>query len=151
AVATPSAAGAASDEAPALPADVRQRYLPVQHSAKGGRLVYRAALLGQAKLHFVNATAKADAWADRGLLAALCNDNAAPWDDASLVHEDELELEDEPQTDAHFDAVSDALRRATSYKTWTTALKDHLYAAQTLTLWRCAAVKQTSMPDEAEG
>src|SRR5262245_45523897 len=66
-----SAAGATSDEAPALPSGVRQRFLPAQHSTKGAQLVYRAALLGRAKLHFVSATAKVDAWADRCLLAAL--------------------------------------------------------------------------------
>ncbi len=147
-----SPAGSASEEAPALPAGVRQRYLPLQRSAKDGQLVYRPALLGQANLHFVSAPAKVDVWGDRWLLAPLeTADDGGVWEQAPAVNETDLEFEEQPQSGARFDAVPDALRRATSYKSWSAALKDHLYAAQTLTLWRCAVLKQVSAPNESEG
>jgi hypothetical protein len=147
-----AAAVPASAEPPAMPSGVRQHYLPVQRSAKDAQVVYRPALLGQAKVHFVSAPAKLDVWADRWLLVPLeAGADAPDWEASTAVNQADLELEDEPRAGARFDAVPDALRRATSYKAWSTALKDHLYATQTLTLWRCAALKQVSAPDEAEG
>jgi hypothetical protein len=131
---------------------VRQGYLPPQKAAtQGATIVYRPALLGHAKLHFVSAPAKVDVWLDRSLLAPLETEDKSVWEASAAVSEADLELEDAPPAAARFETAADALRRATSYKTWSTALKDHLYAAQTLTLWRCPALKQASQPDESEG
>jgi hypothetical protein len=146
-----TASAAPSAEAPALPSGVRQWYLPLQQAAKDGLVVYRAALLGQAKLHFVSSPAKVDLWTDRWLLAPAATEDASIWESSSIVKEADLELEEQPRAGAKFEAVPDSLRRAASYKSWSTALKDHLYASQTLTLWRCAALKQASAPDESEG
>jgi hypothetical protein len=146
-----SAPDSTSSEMPSLPSGVRQRFLPFQRSVGEGSAVYRPALLGQTKLHFVHATAKVDAWADRWLLAPLEADDKSVWESAAVVDSAELELEDSPRAGARFDAVSDSLRRTTSYKSWSTALKEHIYATQTLAVWRCAALKQVSEPQESEG
>jgi hypothetical protein len=139
-----------SAEIPSLPSGVRQQFLPLQRSAGEAGPLYRPALLGRAKLHFINATAKVDAWVDRSSLAPVEADDKSVWDHAALVNDADLELEDSPPARARIDAP-DSLRRSTSYKSWSTALKDHLYATQTLTLWRCPALKQVSEPQETEG
>jgi hypothetical protein len=137
-------------EQPALPSGVRQQFLPVQRASDGKQIVYRAGLLGRAKLHFVSAAAKVDIWGDGTLLTARLTDEKSVWEGAKAIEESELELEDEPCKESRFEMAPDAMRKTPSYKSWASALKDRLYAEHTLTLWQCPALKQTSTAGESE-
>src|SRR5512138_3708410 len=63
AAATPVLPAATTGSRPPVPAGVREAFLPCRGAAGAGeRLIYRPALLGTAKLHFVDAKARVDAW-----------------------------------------------------------------------------------------
>ena len=60
------------------------------------------------------------------------------------------DLETQPEAGAQFAELPGELSRPKRYSELSTALKDHLYRNRKLNLWKCAALKQTSQPDESE-
>jgi hypothetical protein len=141
-------------ERPFLPADVAQFFLPWRAggSPGDGQLIYRPALLGRSRLHFVRATYDVDVWQPRILLRIVSDELPDPlWDTAELLDEDLPDLENEPATGSVFAAVPASLLRARSYSLFQKQFKDCLYRTQTITVYRCATLKQYSRPGETEG
>ena len=143
---------AAKSQRPVLPAKVDEHFVsPTVTIPKEARLVYRPALLGQVKLHFVRATYKADVWTERTLLAALAADNSdAVWDESTAVGEQTLDLVAEPESQAEFSELPVEALNSKSYASWAKQLKDHLYRSQSLTVWKCPQLKMYSQPGEEE-
>jgi hypothetical protein len=151
---TPSVSLAASDEhRPVLPPGIQESFLPVRGSlAAGETWLYRPAVLGDAKLHFVQAKAKVDCWQDVHVLVDIGDSVPSPlWDGAAIQTGDEPEQDNEPESRAKFASLAPAAMRAKSYTEWKTSLKNYLYASQVLSLWTCGSLKQTSQPDETDG
>ena len=151
----PAVAAAKTSVASAIPKPpngVAQFFLP---AASGGDddLVYVPCVLGAADLVYSSARYKVET--DRECLAMV-----EPGDGAVAVDWDECELLDEPGIDAlekraakgaGFQELPAALNKATNFKKWTTAYKRWLRNEQVITLYRSAAQKLTSTPDETEG
>ena len=135
-----------------VPADVRQQILAATKNPDGtSTIVYRPALLGSGRLHFVRVAYKVDSWQDRHFLVPCAADpKGHAWETARGVQEDELVWYSEAKPGARFADLPPALTVAKNYKTWQRQLVDHLYQSQTLTVWRCAVLKQYSQPGEAE-
>ena len=135
-----------------IPADVRQQILAATKNPDGtSTIVYRPALLGSGRLHFVRVAYKVDSWQDRHFLVPCATDpKGHAWETARGVQEDQLVWHSEARPGAQFADLPPALTVAKNYKTWQRQLVDHLYQSQTLTVWRCAALKQYSQPGEAE-
>jgi hypothetical protein len=142
-----------ASEPPLLPPGVPQRFLACSRPiAAGQRLVYRPALWGQAKLHFVRATYKVDCWQERSLLANENLDSPGDvWEAATQVDPDSLDWDDQPQADGQFSALPSSLASARTYKSLATALKNSLYQGQTLTVYKCGDLKLYSEAGETEG
>ena len=140
-------------EVPLVPPEVEQFFLPCRGDVPpGSRLVYRPALLGRGRLHFVKATYKVDTWQRRALIRTVHAEVPdAVWEGAPAVDEDRLELQADPPANARFGGLPADLLRAKNYATWTKDLKDHFYLSERLPLWKCAPLKQYSQPDETEG
>jgi hypothetical protein len=112
-------------------------------------LVYRPALLGAARLHFVEAKSGVDEWQNVLLIANL--DDGVPdaaWDHAQLA--DSVDTSDAPEKGAVFAELPAALLRGASYAAWKKDLSAFLYRGHSLTLWKCPALKETSSPGETE-
>jgi len=148
--ALPAAAQATAAVAarPAVPADVREYFLV----ATRGRAPteYRPMLLGAAKLHYVDSSAKLDEWRTLSLLAPL-TDEGVDWADAGAGLAARPPLTDQPEADARFAAVPAAALRAASYAAWSKALGAQLYESARVTLLRSNALGVSSLPDETEG
>jgi hypothetical protein len=138
---------------PAVPSQISQFYLSVDTAAReSGSLIYRPALLGTARLHFVSVRAKVDFWQDLSLIASLSGvDMTIPWEESTPVQNKSLYLEKQPRPDTKFSALPDAATRASSYPGWRKTLTDHLYQNQTLAVWECRDFKEFSKIGEKEG
>lgn len=140
-----------SKERPVVPPNVPECFLPWAGSGDG-RLVYRPGLIGTARLHFVNSRAGVDLWQTATLLVPI--DKKVPnsvWSKAKELEAEEPELETAPDPSGEYANLPSAMTQAKKYKTWSTALKNHLYRERSLKLYYCPALKMTSEPEESEG
>ena len=86
------------------------------------------------------------------LLAPPFDANAdADWENAEVIVNDPPELEQEPEPQASFASLPNSLTNPKTYATLSTGAKNHLYRTHRLSLWKAAALKQTSHPGEDEG
>jgi hypothetical protein len=145
AAASPAAASGGAGR-PALPADVPEFFLA---APVGAMLV--PALLGTARLHYVDAKSGIDQWASVTLMAPLGGTPAAnPWDSAEATTA-EPALERDPPAEARFASLPSLAARAATYASWKKALAATLFQARPLPLYACAPLKLTSRPGESEG
>lgn len=143
-----AATTAAAGSRPVLPPEVPQVFLPCRGAAQG--IMYRPALLGQAKVHFAQSTTGVDAWEDLSLLILAEDVGDAAWESGELQTA-WPETRSQPEGDARFGEVPAAFARPKQFTSWANDLKDHLYRTHVLQLWRSKALKQTSQPGESEG
>jgi hypothetical protein len=146
---TPTAA--AIGPRPVLPPDITERFVPSRAVLSPGQaLNYRPALLGQARLHFTQASTGVDAWQDVSLLLAV--EGQLPtnlWESAEEQSEPP-ELEAQPAASASFADLPAELSRPKRYSELATALKDYLYRHQKLHFWKCPSLKATSNSGESQ-
>jgi hypothetical protein len=142
-----------SDHRPVLSPDIVEYFIPARREPDdGAKFVYRPALLGIAKAHFVKTTAEVDVWDSVSILAPVADEiSLDPWDDGELSHDGPPDLEKSPADGAAFMPLPADLAKPKKYATLTTALKDHLYRVHRLTIWKCKSPKATSRADENEG
>ena len=142
---------AADDAArPVLPPGIEEYFFPVRRS--GGDVVYRAALLAEARVHYVSSKRDIDLWDDVTLLRHADDDLSSDlWNDADEWIEDELpDLEDEPEANGVFRSLPSELTQKKSYSKWDSALKASLYRNRRLAVWACPALKASSGAQEGE-
>ena len=140
---------AVSEARPAVPAGVKETFLPWRGAANTGeRLVYRPCLLGTAKVHFVDAKAQVDAWIDTALIAPF--GGGAAWDTAEDLGA-LPEFENGPDARAAFDALPAAATQPKNYAAWAKELNEHLYRTRTLDLRSCPSLKLLARVGESEG
>jgi hypothetical protein len=141
-----------SDTHPVLPPDIPECFLTCRTTPqRGARLVYRAGLLGTARIHFENRTAGVDESHDLQLLIPMLEEvSATAWDAAKTV-EDPPETETHPASGARFASLPPTFSRPKTLTDLGNALKDHLYRTQRLRLLTCKDLKETSKPNEEEG
>jgi hypothetical protein len=136
---------------PVTPPDVEVRYLPARVGG-AGRLVYRPALLGKARVHFVKSTLGGiDHWENIRLLNVFRGELPDDvWEGGSaLAPEDERILE-EGEQGADYSTLPAEMLRAKAYTSWASDLKNSLYREQRLIIWRCSSLKEYSEPEESE-
>jgi hypothetical protein len=142
-----SVAAAAGAEAPVLPPDVPQRFLPVRAKPEG--IAYEPCLFAAAAVHFRDARRGVDHAEELSLLAAL-GPEGPDWYAAEPVESRIEDLEDEPVPGARFAPLPDAAVKARSYDSWRKSLQDCLYRTRSCELFRSEAVGEVSRPGESE-
>ena len=124
--ATPAPAAAPADarageERPLVPPEVPERFL----AARGGPAVYRPALLGTCKLHYVDAKAGLDVWEDVAAVARLGADVPPdPWEGADMSAPGDLDLVKAPEPGASFAPLPAEAARPKSYPAWSKKLAE---------------------------
>ncbi|MBC7817312.1 MAG: hypothetical protein IAG10_10525 [Planctomycetaceae bacterium] len=148
-----ASADGVSEHRPVLSPDIVEFFISVRHDPDvGDKFVYRPALLGIAKAHFVMSTADVDVWDSVSILAPVADEiSLDPWDVGELSHDGPPDLEKSPADGAAFAPLPADLAKPKKYATLTTALKDHLYRVHRLTVWKCESPKAISRADENEG
>jgi hypothetical protein len=140
-------------ERPLITAEVSQYFLPLARPLQGAaRLVYRPALVGATRLHYVRASAGVDQWTEVVLLADL-PDRAGrvAWGTAIALSAGGGVLASEPPAaPAEYGPVPNDLLNPKSTAAWQRDLTQYVYAERPLCLWQCAAPKLTSSADETE-
>ena len=142
--------GGAAAGRPLLPPDVGQRFLALRTGARGDVFVHRPALLGQARLHFVDAASGLDHWEERVLLAPLREPVADdPWEEASVLATAPV-LAPEATLPGKFAPVPAPAARAKSYDAWAKQLAASLYRTQPLVLYHHRGLRRSSRPGQDE-
>lgn len=138
---------------PAVPNSVEQRFADLERRLMPGeRLVYRPALFGRAKVHFVKAANNVDQWAERMVLQPVAGEllSRDVWENSRPL-ENSPGWTREPESEAAFATIPDSLLAAKNFTAWQKELKEWMYRTQSLTLFRSPELKQTSNGDETEG
>lgn len=126
---------------PVVAAGVNEYYLE-----RSGGPRYRPHVLGQVKLHFVNASAGVDAWEIRSYLVALDADSTAPdWSQAQVGADLKAQLRASATPAVDFEPVPAAALRADNYRAWQKSLEGFVYEQAALDVFRCALVGATSV------
>ncbi|SFI19544.1 ATP-binding protein [Planctomicrobium piriforme] len=154
--ATSSSPGGTTESAaapPILPSEIRQRHIPVARNvSRTAGIVYRPAVLGLGRAHYVDSKLGVDVWEDVARLVVLHGDSVAkdPWDDSEAVAVKSLQ-NDDPAADARYAPLPSECQRATSYKNWTSTFKAYLYRAVTLPLNYCPQLDVYAEPGTSVG
>ena len=140
----------ASASRPILPPGIPEAFVP--HLGGAGDLVYRPALLGRARIHYVSSAARVDEWLDCALVVPLGDEVPAnPWESPGAVDASTVEVENEAAEHAAFADLPAEGANAKSYAAWSKALSTFLYQNRAVELWRCVPLKATSNFKEDEG
>ena len=136
---------------PLLPPGTAEFFEPRRGSPpKGTKLAYRPSLFGSARVHFTQTSAAVDVWEELRFVVPLGEQLAAePWPDAEVSNEDP-EMEKLPEEGAVFALLPGDASNAKRLASLTTQLKDQIYRTHKLTLFKSAALRQTSKPGESE-
>ncbi len=140
-------------ERPVVPPEADEQFAPVAgQPGTSARLIYRPALLGVARLHFVRATyGKVDVWKTFAVLRQIREDRLDDvWASAIELAGVEFDLEDVPREDARFAELPADLSSVRKYTSWKKQLKDWFYREKTLIVHYCSELKVYSEPDEPE-
>ena len=136
-----------------IPQDIEQRFIALRSRwGDGQRLVYRPALLGVGRLHYVRASYKVDFWEEKTFLPTISGGELPSdvWGE-SEIEDPQFDFDREPEDGADFAEAADDMYKAKNYKIWQKELKEFLYREHQLTLWRCEKPKEYSEPGETLG
>jgi hypothetical protein len=137
---------------PVVPSGIPERFLdPAQRASNDSRLIYRPALLGQASLHFVRASAKVDHWQDVSLLVEFQGGFPSPvWVSGRAIHGRSFDLMKKPYEKFGFSELPKELLNAKKFGGFEKSLVNHLYRHHNLSLLHCKALKQFSKAGQSE-
>ncbi len=125
---------------------------PNQRVSDGDRLIYRPALLGRGRLHFVKSTYKIDEWVEKTFLAKISGGEMPDevWEEAELL-EEPLDFARRPDEDGKFGKTAPEYQKSKSYTSWKKQLKEYLYRGQDMAVWKCEDLKKYSEANEELG
>jgi len=152
-VAHTSAPAATGGPPPALPPEIAVRFQsPTKPRPAGARLLYRPALLGSARLHYVDKALGVDAWHELRLRAPVPDDAIAdPWSGAQPLAAAPVLETASADADAGFAPLGAAAAKAKSYDAWSKQLASQAQRERPLRLLSCAAPRRTARPGQDEG
>ena len=120
---------------------------PATHETR----LYRPAVLGRLKLHFVYKTYGVDEWREDVWMALADEDlTNPPWESAQSYPPEAIAERREPEPDAEFESIPPELLKADNYKSWTKDLKDYAYDSIREVVWKCTELKTYSEAGESE-
>jgi hypothetical protein len=145
-------AGGPSADRPVLPADVPEYFLAGGVAVTAAVCRLAPALLGTARLHYVDTKSGVDLWEKAVVRAALPGSlPASIWEKAEIIGAEEPSLSKNPPAGARFAPLPAAAARPKSYAAWEKDLAGHLYQRRALALPRCPELKLVGRPGESAG
>ncbi len=133
----------AATQSVVLPTSIEQQYLQVsERLPRDTQLLYRPALLGAAKLHFVKGAV--DVWQEVFVVKGFNEELPDGLWDGSLVYREAPLTEDQSEYDCEHAPLPAELANEKNYKGFRRELEDYLYQQQRLTVWRCEALEAES-------
>jgi hypothetical protein len=143
---TPSGTAVSNNVAkPVVPTGIDEYYL-----TRNAGDPYVPYVLGQARLHFVNAPAGIDAWETRSYLLPVEDDSILDWSHAQTGGDLKDQLQKATPADARHAELPAALLRTDNYKAWRKQLASYVYEAAGFDVFRNAALGATSAAGMSE-
>ncbi len=138
---------------PLLHDSIDQRFAAISRSVpREARILYRPALLGLGKLHYIDSKTGIDLWQGVQRVCRIEDDvPAAPWDEADNLDRHPLGLDKSPAPDTGWAELPSELVKAAAYKSWASRFKDYLYRNARLELYHCVELGRFSQPGQSEG
>jgi hypothetical protein len=147
---TTTATAPATTTKPNVPADVTEYFL--RATSGTGPITYKPAVVGFAKLHYIDAKSATDVWQSLVHLAPFSDDGKdVLWAEAKALNDFKSQVDMLPASGAAFASLPASALRAQIYRTWAEDLADSLYQTSRLQLRRCDPLKLSSQPEETEG
>jgi hypothetical protein len=116
----------------------------------GASVLYRPALLGLARVHYSQAATKVDTQEDVTLVVPIDEQIPADVWNQATEGDQSPDFDSQPEAAARFAALPSDLSRPKQYAELDSALKDYLYRHRRLKVFKCAALKAVSTPEESE-
>ncbi|AMV16998.1 ATP-binding protein [Planctomyces sp. SH-PL14] len=133
---------------PIVAAEIKQVFASAN---RAGDLLYRPALLGQAKVHYVDSKSGIDSWETLVRVAPIEEEVPGdPWEGSHAVDPAGLDVGSEPIEPARFATLLPGLSQPKWYKTWGTGLKNYAYREGVHKVFFCPSLKLYANPDETE-
>ena len=136
-----------------IPSDVKQSLVAaIRKNSAADRLLYRPALWGRGRLHYVKTPLNIDVWADRFVVRSI-RDDSLPlkiWDGSEVLNAT-FDFVDIAPESAEFAAVPAAMQSSKNYRAWAKDFVDHLYQNVPLKVTKCVELGIFSGPDETLG
>ncbi len=140
--------GLESLQAPILPHGVPVVYISPERP--GNLRAWSPMLVGQARLHYVQASRGLDEWKDVRFAVPLPGHlPLVKWDEMEELPESVV-LHHEPSGQAPYDPVPKTVANAKQFRDWEAGAKSAVYERFTLQLFTCKALKLHSEPGETE-
>ncbi len=134
---------------PMLPAEIDQRFLPVNDRGGDG-VRYEPALIGEARVHFVDGRKGLEAEEEVLFLAELDRDGDVDWSRAELLELEEDDLERKPAPQATFGELPSEAAGEKAFKSYTKSFADMLYRERRWPLLRSPTFDLIAEPGESE-
>ncbi|MFL6620532.1 MAG: ATP-binding protein, partial [Povalibacter sp.] len=135
---------AAKSSKPVVPASVIELFWKGEHNS------YAPHLLGQVRMHFVNASAGVDVWETRSYALPLTSDADPDWARATIGGDVRASLDKSGNENATYSVLPASATRPESYKAWSRQLESYVYASAELELLSAPVVGATSVPGGSE-
>ncbi len=154
---TPASMNAAPQELTGLPPvlseKISQIYALVSRSVpRDAKLVYRPAILGTGRIHFVDRKSDTDLWRPfQRVVLDPKTFTAGIWQHADRLDDGFLATRPDPLPDVPFAELPQEMTKSTSYTKWRTALKNELYQSERIALQYCPKLKRYSEPGQSVG
>jgi hypothetical protein len=151
-VATPQPAMPGSQkQAPVLPPDVTQCFIPIRSSsASNAKLVYLPTVFGAAEISY-SASKRVEMTEQLTLLASITDGPVAvDWGQAQQLEVPINDLEKGPQPEAEFADVPPAGTKTRNYESWKKDIASWIYRNRKLELMESPRLKIVSNPGESE-
>lgn len=116
-----------------------------------GTHAFSPRMLGVAKLHFVDAKSKIDAWQDVCIAAPVAEDGTLiQWDRGEDIASVMDQLQQTPPTQGQFTEVPAGLLQLKNYSGFQKSFAEYLYQCYTYDVFYSNEAKQASKPEESE-
>jgi hypothetical protein len=136
---------------PILSSNIVQKFWPLDGEPEAAcQLEYRPALLGEGKLHFVQAAVKIDAWRNCTVLKPIHGPLTDPVWEAALVFEQIRALVASPALLSRFASLPPELAQEKNYRSWERDLKEWLYQTERYVQWEHQPTQTASRQEETE-
>lgn len=140
---------------PGLPTDIKEVFLPASRPVSPSEaILYRPALLGNARLHFVSSRHQIDQWEEISWLVPFSGSETdvmdIDWDAGTVWQGEPKGIDNGAAPRARFAELPAVAMRSKSYETWSKSFAAYLYQSRALTVWKCPELRETSRPEETE-
>ncbi len=140
------------DNRPILSSGLEERFLALKDGSGIGDVLYRPALLATAKLHYVRASYFVDHWETKSYFGPLDPDSSAAdlWSAIKPWSGEFPQAADPTATGATYGPLPSAVENKRAQASCERSLKDTLYRAERLKIFRSREWKANSTPRETE-